>query len=177
MTTGYIFVIDTDKYAGNFEREMCAYITGIFDDGGVAKEDAKVYAKEMGLEFSSISGVNKNPLEKYIRFVDDRPVNIYPNRRWYCDGTGNHYRRKDPKKYRCYLNKRWPAYASVAIYLEKLPPEKILKFMKDRAEKFVKEYWLGESRSVDMFGKYRESIKIEGFRLIEIVETVSETEL
>ncbi len=24
----YLFVIDTDTYAGNFEREMCAYVTG-----------------------------------------------------------------------------------------------------------------------------------------------------
>jgi len=24
----YIFVIDTDSYAGNFERDMCAFLTG-----------------------------------------------------------------------------------------------------------------------------------------------------
>ena len=26
----YIFIIDTNMYAGNFEREMCAYLTGLY---------------------------------------------------------------------------------------------------------------------------------------------------
>jgi hypothetical protein len=29
---GYAFIINTDKYAGNFEREMCAYLTGTTGD-------------------------------------------------------------------------------------------------------------------------------------------------
>lgn len=28
LTKGYGFVIDTNEYSGNFEREMCAHITG-----------------------------------------------------------------------------------------------------------------------------------------------------
>ncbi|KKK83825.1 hypothetical protein LCGC14_2789530, partial [marine sediment metagenome] len=31
----WIFIIDTDSYAGNFEREMCAYITGRVGECGV----------------------------------------------------------------------------------------------------------------------------------------------
>ncbi len=25
---GYVFIIDTDSYSGNFEREMAAYVAG-----------------------------------------------------------------------------------------------------------------------------------------------------
>lgn len=32
------FVVDTDKYAGNFEREMTAHITGLLGDCGVGGE-------------------------------------------------------------------------------------------------------------------------------------------
>ena len=43
----WIFVIDTDSYAGNFERDMCAYITGVLGDCEVGDEFAKLYDKEM----------------------------------------------------------------------------------------------------------------------------------
>jgi len=41
----YKLVIETDQYAGNFEREMCAYMTGRIGDCEVGGEQAKV-AKE-----------------------------------------------------------------------------------------------------------------------------------
>ncbi len=36
--TTYVFEIETDKYAGNFEREMCAYVTGIVGECEVGKK-------------------------------------------------------------------------------------------------------------------------------------------
>jgi hypothetical protein len=36
-----LFVVDTDTYAGNFEREMCAYITGQVGECEVGEEIAK----------------------------------------------------------------------------------------------------------------------------------------
>lgn len=34
----YGIIIDTDKYAGNFEREVCAWVTGHIGDCGVGGE-------------------------------------------------------------------------------------------------------------------------------------------
>jgi hypothetical protein len=34
----WVVVVATDKYAGNFEREMCAYCTGVVGDCGVGKD-------------------------------------------------------------------------------------------------------------------------------------------
>ena len=36
--TGFAFVIDTDSYAGNFEREMTAHITGVIGECEVGEE-------------------------------------------------------------------------------------------------------------------------------------------
>lgn len=30
--TTYVLIIDTDQYAGNFEREMCGFLTGTYDE-------------------------------------------------------------------------------------------------------------------------------------------------
>jgi hypothetical protein len=50
---GYAFIINTDKYAGNFEREMCAYLTGATGDCEVGTErvDEEISAKfEMDIQ-------------------------------------------------------------------------------------------------------------------------------
>lgn len=38
---GFAFVIDTNRYAGNFEREMTAFLTGHIGDCGVGSEFPK----------------------------------------------------------------------------------------------------------------------------------------
>ena len=46
MNTIYLFIVDTDQYAGNFEREMCAYMTGAVGECGVGEEYAKMFNEE-----------------------------------------------------------------------------------------------------------------------------------
>lgn len=36
--TGFAFIVDTDSYAGNFEREMTAHITGVIGECEVGEE-------------------------------------------------------------------------------------------------------------------------------------------
>ena len=50
----YKLIIDTDSYAGNFEREICAYCTGIIGDCGVGKEYVKYYNDEEAFKFEEI---------------------------------------------------------------------------------------------------------------------------
>lgn len=47
----YSLIIDTDSYAGNFERELCAYLTGHIGECGVGSKyvDDDVYNKFEGL--------------------------------------------------------------------------------------------------------------------------------
>ena len=50
----YLFVIDTDIYAGNFERQMCAYITGQIGECEVGKENAELARQEIPNEVARL---------------------------------------------------------------------------------------------------------------------------
>lgn len=85
-----IFCVDTDTYAGSFERELCAYMTGIIGECGVGEEARKLYEAD-----------GHEPLEDLVdAFVPDengchRPVAIQPTPGWFNDGMGNEYRESD----------------------------------------------------------------------------------
>ena len=62
------FIIDTNEYAGNFEREMCAYVTGQIGECGVGSEYVEKGIPEQ--------------FENIINMPDDngcyRPVTCFP---------------------------------------------------------------------------------------------------
>lgn len=66
MENQTIFVIDTNKYAGNFEREMCAHITGQIGECEVGRE----FVEDLSIKFDNVKQV-----------ADDshcyRPASIY----------------------------------------------------------------------------------------------------
>jgi hypothetical protein len=103
----YVYVIDTDQYAGNFEREMCAYITGITGDCEVGSEFAELYTKDTGEEESKFLD--------YIEMRSDNGCNR-PCEIW----------RKDSKQYN-----------AVAIFFQKLPPNDMLQTIQSRASTFA----------------------------------------
>lgn len=83
----YTFIIDTNQYAGNFERYMCAFMTGIVGDCGIGEEYAEMY-KNSGLL----------PMEDLIRYKADehgvyRPCEIVATPGWI--NTGYKYYRID----------------------------------------------------------------------------------
>jgi len=84
-----IFCVDTDTYAGGFERELCAYMTGVTGECGVGEEAQKLYEED-----------GHEPLEDLLEQVPDehgchRPVAIQPTPGWFNDGVGHHYRESD----------------------------------------------------------------------------------
>lgn len=111
METKYIFIIDTNEYAGNFERDMCAFCTGMIGDCEVGKEESEKFIKE---ESQDIYDDLNEIIEKR---PDDhgccRPTSIY-------------------------LDKKGNKYNSVAIYFFEKPSEKIIEMIKARAKKFTK---------------------------------------
>jgi hypothetical protein len=85
----YLFVIDTDSYAGNFEREMCAYVTGKIGECGVGDKEAELAKQE-------IPGVVAQ-LEDLVELVPDehgctRPCSIFPTPGWFNHGMGGEFR-------------------------------------------------------------------------------------
>jgi hypothetical protein len=88
----WIFIIDTDQYAGNFEREMCAYITGHIGECGVGEELAGCLKKETGLNPDTFFS---NILQVADEHGCHRPVETQPNPNWFNDGHGNEWRVTD----------------------------------------------------------------------------------
>lgn len=81
---GYAVVFDVNKYAGNFERQMVAYITGIVGDCGAGIKESNSFKEECGdLNFGGV-----------VRQVPDehgcyRPASIVPSPYYWNDGMGN----------------------------------------------------------------------------------------
>jgi len=154
----WAFIIDTNRYAGNFERELCAYCTGHVGDCGVGQDMAEVFFKE----------VEEDPFEEYILPTPDehgccRPVSIWPTPDWSNDGMGKETRLEPgqaPKN---------PAYMSVAIFFHVEPPEELCSIIMERCKGW------------EVIDKGRDNPKftdgvIEKFRLVEIKTTMEEVE-
>jgi len=103
----YIFIVDTDKYAGNFEREMTAYMTGQSGDCGIGADIA--------IQFESLSNLPNSYFEDLVKNVSNEdgfysPCKIWETEGWFNDGLGNHYRDSDEeiakKNYRTECLKR-----------------------------------------------------------------------
>ena len=92
----WAFVIDTDSYAGNFERQICAFITGTLGECGVGDDMLKHFN-----QWLNQSKYKDNPFEEIIMQVIDehgcrRPVCIAPNPNWSNHGMGESFRLDDP---------------------------------------------------------------------------------
>jgi len=95
-TGGWIFVIDTDEYDGNFERELTAYITGQVGECGVGGEMAELYRAEAG-------GQSEDKFDDLLEHrADDngchRPCAIYPTPGWFNHGMGGHFKEGEEAK-------------------------------------------------------------------------------
>lgn len=85
----YKFIVDTNSYSGNFEREMMAYATGLCTHRG--QEYASGFEDEFPEIFKELDGIVV-PCGEY-----DDVANIEPTPGWWNNGLGGHYRDDDPK--------------------------------------------------------------------------------
>ncbi len=125
----YMFVIDTNSYSGNFEREVCAYITGQVAE--VSSSDAEDQA---ALALQAMPEVVKE-FEDLMLDVQDDP-DMYPSfvANWPTPGYGSNGRGKEVKL--TPENKdeyHYPAHLSVAIFFSERPSDKLIAIMKKRA--------------------------------------------
>lgn len=137
-STRFILVVDTDQYSGNFERQMCAHITGQIGECEVGKECIPEIEdlEEDHTQFHVGDMMNwmKWFDEHVLQVADDhgchRPCEIYPTPGRSNNGVGVHYDVTENAPF------KWDAYESVAIYLNEQPPKEIFDFMVARANHF-----------------------------------------
>jgi len=112
LDDGYVFVIDTSHYAGNFEREMCAFMTGILGASGVGEEEAVRFFEDLGLTSREDQILNNPFADLVIQIPRDSECCHSP-----CSVWGNE------------IN-------SVAIFFDERPPDELLAMMRERARQF-----------------------------------------
>ena len=139
-------VIDTDSYAGNFERELCAYVTGRWDHETHGGDQAEIFEKEVLLSKLELP---HDPFEGYITTTltqdDDCPVEAYQCLEW------------EP------INRKMN---SVGIFFEQEPTPELIELIKERSYKFA-----NEGKIFD----YPVTLKIIGFRLLKRTVKIEET--
>ena len=113
----WVFIIDTDQYAGNFEREMCAYCTGIVGQCEVGKEMKELFEKDFELD-----------PEKY---CEDNPFIDYVDN-WVMDDHGC------GRPTSIWRNPTGDECSSVAIFFQQEPTKEQVEIIKARAYSFAK---------------------------------------
>ena len=91
----YVLCLDTDKYAGNFERQTVAYATGQVGECGVGVEQSELFEAEVRAH-EQIEELQ----EKVFSMSDDdsrcnRPASIQATPGWVNDGLGSQYRQSN----------------------------------------------------------------------------------
>lgn len=151
-TENIIVVIDTDSYAGNFEREMCAYITGQIGDCGVGDKKATLAAEDLA-EVTIFNGEEQEPILEYFEYSveqegDDhgcyRPVQIW-------DDLDN-------------------GYKSLAIFFNEIPPDEVLAIMLERAKEFAATYRSYSGAEIEPFQVH--ALRVLEPKMIYNVKTV-----
>lgn len=191
MNRRFVFVVDTENYAGSFERELCGYVTGRYDpEGHHGSEQSKIAEKEIPKKIWEYFEAHViDCLEEPDDLPIHTPVVAYPTPGWFNHGMGGHFRdgqeeeafedyKKQIKKYNDEHKganlkvgeklKKCPAYMSVGIFFDERPPKDVIEFMKARSHKFT-EYF-------PKSGILGCTVKITGFRLLEETKKVEAQE-
>jgi hypothetical protein len=147
----WYFIVDTDSYAGNFERELCAYVIGAAGEHGahVAGPYLKLFRMWCPVELGSLSDT---------RIADsgddgtrESPCDLAPTPGWSNNGNGKSYRvRPNNKRYRY----KHPAYNSVALFLRRRPSDDELTELVKRALEFptLQKVHPWEARPTEILG-------------------------
>ena len=105
----YLFVIDTSEYAGNFSRELCAYVTGMWDNETQGDYESDLFHEE----------VEGNPFEDIVDYE-------------YGEfGTEPQCLELSPPRY--------DKNNSVGIYMNQRPSDELIELLKERTKKWAKE--------------------------------------
>ena len=125
--TTYMLVIDTNAYAGDFDREICAYVTGICDEDAPAHDEvANVLADapELVQAFRDksmlVTHAEYGPVSNTIRSTPGR-IN---------EGDGD-CRDAEPGE------DGWGAYESVAVFLSKPLTTTEMDYVRRRAHEYA----------------------------------------
>lgn len=165
----FYFIVDTNQYAGSFERQMCAYMTGHVGECGVGEKEARIYLKQYKL----VKGVMEKP--------DDhgcyRPVRICSTPNIWNNGYGFHYKEgEEALALEAYKNskKEWneQQIKLVESYRDKDIPSWDTKKIEEAVQRYQEEIRKGEQETTVPKYKAYQSVLIyfEAFPTEEMID-------
>ncbi len=135
----HLLIVDTENYSGNFERQLVAFATGCFGDCGVGDTEAQLARQQM----THYAWWEENIIEQ----EDEdhgadcmRPASICPTPGWLNNGMGYHFRADSDEAET--IEGRYPAYLSVKMVVEQLPPQEVWDEFQERVIEFCETYFL-----------------------------------
>lgn len=162
MTTLYTFIVDTNLYSGNFEREMCAFITGQIGECGVGRGEASEAEDELPAHILTWFEENIEQRGDDEEYPCMRPCSIVPTPGRVNNGVGGHF---DLDSYTGLH--RHPAYESVGIFFSAKLPAEVFRIAAARAQTFADNYR-------DTMRRNKKTMTILNIRLTKGVRKVSE---
>lgn len=128
------FVVDTDQYAGNFERQLCAYVIGTVDEYGESQAEFYLDSFESAMGYMGLAALKELSDCRVADPGDDgiclAPMDLAPTPDRYNEGKGEHYLAPLGIAY------QEPAYHSVAIFLQREPTQDEITILTQRAKEF-----------------------------------------
>ena len=135
----HLLIVDTENYSGNFERELVAYATGCYGDCSVGETEAEDAREEMAHYAWWEQHMVMQEDEEYGAEMM-RPASIYPTPGWVNNGRGWCAPADSPEaqdfEHRC------PAYLSVKMVVDELPPQEVWDEFQERVIDFCETYFL-----------------------------------
>lgn len=167
----FALVVDTEQFAGNFERELCAYATAQIGDCQVGHD----LAMGAEVELQHLDWWAEHIVQVSNPEGTGRPVRTWATPGWFNHGMGVHYRdlpeieaaalqdfQTRIVEYQGHLSDRdkaltkYPAYLSVAIFVDQLPPREVWDEFQQRVLQFAREH--------KQFGGEPDPLQVTGFR-------------
>ena len=151
-TRSWRFVIDTEDYAGNFERELCAYCTGQIGDCEAGDEEAEIFRNEEGKSIQKFADIIEQVPDEH---GCARPCEIFPTPGWFNGGMGGHFKEETSEKVaKEHFLKETIAYYEPHIKRTQMYKDTILKGGK-AAEDLIKCKWTVEGcdKEIEEFKK------------------------
>lgn len=160
----YMIYVDTEDYSGNFERELVAFATGCsheYDHGGIEKI-ANTARSQM-----TFGDWWRYHIEEHSGDDEDDPpcyANIAPTPGWFNNGMGGHFKIGDPGV--DVGGHHYPAYQSVSIAVDELPPADVWNEFQERVIEFCERFYV---ENPPAYNPHRTPITLTGVRQEEVV--------
>ncbi len=133
----FVVAVDTNRYAGNFEREMVAFMTGQIGECGVGDAEADE-AKEA---LKNLDWFEEHTVQVADDNACERPASIWPTPERLLDAPASR-----------------PMYNSVAYFVDEVPPREVLAELTTRAQDYCTENGI-EYRGLRLLkAQYREVV-------------------